>query len=322
MIRHTKLFLSILAFTFISLSCKKKETSISYFSNTEKKTVLNNNELINKNSHYKVWKFAPNNLNQNYKDYTLYISEDSIKILNSGKIICSGEIVKENHTFASYFKSVKTGNETREQLKKDFNIKGTDNLLVIMNADGDISKKGCVFPFNEMFIVDGYLFFFKDGYHSFISNDNLKNTDNKDQFKLTILKLPYQKKIDFKNIKYEQLPTKNISGLSEFACNEEKVRYIPLEKAARNNLIIVPMDCGDTPYRYYLLSIFDNKVVSYLYVEGKLYEPENNNNPEITSFNINKESIVTVKTINKDFQQKNIEKKYIITNQGKIVEHN
>ncbi|ATN07762.1 hypothetical protein CRN76_21400 [Chryseobacterium indologenes] len=308
-----------MAFTFISLSCKKKKNENQQPNSvqTEKKAVLNN-DVANIDSHYILWKFAPNNLYKSYKDYTLYISEDSIKILNSGKLVCSGEIVKEKNTFASYFKSSKTGSEKKELLKKDFGIKGTDELLVVMNADGDISKKGCQFPFNDIFIVDGYLFFYKDGYHSFISDAPKDNEDTK-QFTFSNLKLPYHKKIDYKNVKYDQLSTKSILGLSEFACNEEQIRYIPLEKTTKNNLIIIPMDCGDTSYRYYLLSIFNNKVVSNLYIEGELYEPESNN-PEITSFNIDKKSIFTVKTINKDFQGSSVEKKYLINDKGEIVE--
>lgn len=319
MIRHIKLFLSILAFTFISLSCKKNETLAPNTPGIEKKVTLNH-DVADIDSHYKIWKFASNNLNQNYKDYTLYISEDSIKILDAGQVVCSGEIVTEKNTFAGYFKSSKTGNEKRDLLKKDFAIKGTNDLLVIMNADGDTSKKGCQFPFNEMFIVDGYLFFYKDGYHSFVSENTSESTENTKQFKFSNLKLPYQKKIDYKNVMYNQLSTKAIQGISEFSCGEDQIRYFTLEKTKNINLILVPMDCGDAPYRYYLLSLVNNVVISNLYVEGELYEPEGNNIPEVTSFSINKESVITVKTTNKDFQGISEEKKYTITDQGKTIE--
>ncbi|MCJ7934539.1 MAG: hypothetical protein MUW56_13140 [Chryseobacterium sp.] len=320
MIRHIKVFLPILAVIFISLNCKKKETAVSNLSSTEKNIAIKSNVTGN-DSPYTIWKFASNNLNQSYKDYALYISEDSIKIVNSGQIVCTGEIVKEKETFSSYFKSSKTGNEIREQLKNEFAIKATDDLLVIMNADGDISKKGCQFPFNEMFIVGGYLFFYKDGYHSFVADNTSTSHENKGRFKFSNVKLPYQKKIDIKNVKYNKLSVKDIPGLSEFACGEEEIRYIPLEEMGKMNLILIPMDCGDAPYRYYLLSILNNKVISNLYVEGELYEPENNKSPETTSFSINSESVLTVKTINKDFQGKNVEKRYTITDQGKIIEN-
>ncbi len=149
---------------FIVLGCKQKDTLTGV-----------KKERNGEDSHYVIWKFAPNNLHTDYKDFSLYISEDSIKILNSGKLVCSGEIVKEKNTFASYFKSSKTGSEKKELLKKDFGIKGTDELLVVMNADGDISKKGCQFPFNDMFIVDGYLFFYKNGYHAFMTDNKIEN---------------------------------------------------------------------------------------------------------------------------------------------------
>nr|WP_315032602.1 hypothetical protein [uncultured Chryseobacterium sp.] len=321
MIQHIKLFIPILAFTLISLSCKKKEIQLANTTETEKQVTLNN-AVPNIDSHYAVWKFASNNLNQDYKDYTLYISEDSIKILNSGQLVCSGEIVKEKNTFTSYFKSSKTGNEKKELLKKDFGIKGSDDLLAVMNADGDISKKGCQFPFNDMFIVDGYLFFYKDGYHSFVSEGSPKSTESKKQFKFSNITLPYQKKIDYKNAKYDQMSSKGVQNISEFSCGEDQLRYITLEKTKNFNLILVPVDCGDAPYRYYLLSMANNSVISNLYVEGELYEPEGNNIPETASFTINKESVITVKIINKDFKGKNEEKKYIITADGKIVETN
>ncbi|MFC5872011.1 hypothetical protein ACFP3I_05400 [Chryseobacterium arachidis] len=188
-----------------------------------------------------------------------------------------------------------------------------------MNTDGDISKKGCQFPFNEMFIVDGYLFFYKDGYHSFVSEKITGGSADTKHFKFSNLTLPYQKNIDYKSVKYDHLSVKNISGLSEFSCGENEIRYIPLENTKNINLILLPMDCGDAPYRYYLLSIVNNTVVSNLYVEGNLYEPEGNNIPETASFNIDKESVFTVTTTNKKFQGKNEEKKYVITKEGKIV---
>lgn len=132
--------------------------------------------------------------------------------------------------------------------------------------------------------------------------------------------LPYQKKININNVIYQSILVNSIKGLSEFACGGDKIRYIPLEKTGKVNLILVPMDCGDAPYRYYLLSLVNSVVISNLYVEGELYEPEGNNIPEVTSFSINKESVITVKTINKDFQGISEEKKYTITDQGETIE--
>lgn len=133
--------------------------------------------------------------------------------------------------------------------------------------------------------------------------------------------LPYQKKINVDNVIYQSMPVNSINGLSEFACGEDKIRYIPLDKIEKVNLILIPMDCGDSPYRYYLISIYNNSVISNLYVEGELYEPENNVTPEKTSFTIDKNSIVKVKTLNKNFENgMNEEKKYQISDVGNIVE--
>ena len=81
------------------------------------------------------------------------------------------------------------------------------------------------------------------------------------------------------------------------------------------------MDCGDTIYRYYLISIFNDSVVSSLYVEGELFEPESIQDAEKTNFIIDKNSNLIVKTLNKSFDKNKIEeKKYKVTNVGKIVE--
>ncbi len=321
MIRHIKLFLIVTAVSFAGLNCRKKEPeTVNRIPGTEKSDSIrkHNNNL----EHYAIWKYAPNNKSRGYQEYTLYISEDSMKVFNGDTEVCSGEIVQEKNTYAGYFKSAATGKQIKAQLKKDFSIAGTDNLLVIMNADGDIAKKGCQFPFNDVFIADWYLFFYKDGYHAFMSDHSSQKTaKDPDRITFSGLPLPYQKKTDYKNAQYRLLPVKGTSGLSEFSCGEPDVRYIPLEKTKNIQLILLPMDCGDAPYRYYLLSVVNHRVVSNVYVEGELYEPESMGNPEITCFSISKESVLTVKTTNKDFTGKNTEKSYIIDNWGRIVEY-
>lgn len=133
--------------------------------------------------------------------------------------------------------------------------------------------------------------------------------------------LPYQKKINIDKIIYQSMLVNGIKGLYEFACGVDKIRYIPLHKTEKVNLILIPMDCGDSPYRYYLISIYNNTVISNLYVEGELYEPENNSISEKTSFIIDKNSILNVNTINKNFENGiNVEKKYKISDTGNIVE--
>lgn len=149
------------------------------------------------------------------------------------------------------------------------------------------------------------------------SNPSVNNSDTNFRFSNSIL--PYLKKINIHKVTYQSMNVSDITGLSDFACGENKIRYIALDKKQNLNLILVPMDCGDFPYRFYLISIFDSTVVSNLYVDGESYEPENNKTIEQTSFTIDKNSILRVKTINKDFEKgTNVEKKYQISDKGNI----
>ena len=94
-----------------------------------------------------------------------------------------------------------------------------------------------------------------------------------------------------------------------------------MAKTDKASLLLVPIDCGDAVYRYYLVSIFNNTVVSSLYVEGELFEPESKQDAEKTNFRIDKNSILTVRTINKNFEKNKIEeKRYLLTDFGKIIE--
>ena len=86
-------------------------------------------------------------------------------------------------------------------------------------------------------------------------------------------------------------------------------------------LFLVPLDCGDFPYRSYLISSINSSVVSSLYVEGECSEPGKDDILEKTSFIIDEKSTIIVKTTNKGFEQgKNEEKKYQILENGRIVE--
>ena len=163
----------------------------------------------------------------------------------------------------------------------------------------------------------------REAFRSF--GENLINSEKvkifENDFAFENIKLPYDKKIDINKIVYSTMATNTIMGLSEFACGEENLRYINLERSKNVNLILIPMDCGDSPYRFYLISIVNKSVISNLYVEGELYEPESNSPAEKTSFIIDDHSIINVSTVNKDFKNNHKElKKYKITDKGKIVE--
>ena len=115
-----------------------------------------------------------------------------------------------------------------------------------------------------------------------------------------------------------------IEGYEDWSCYET-FRYIPLTTKENIQIILVPMDCGDFSYRYYLLTIKDNKIISDLYVEGEWYEEFNSEelrNREFTSFEIdvNYNIIVTTKWEKEDILASGGVKTYRITDNGKIVE--
>ena len=131
--------------------------------------------------------------------------------------------------------------------------------------------------------------------------------------------LPYDKRIDIKTVKYNLLESKLLKGASEFLCNGGgKLRYLPLPNKGDVYLILVPMDCGDFDYRFYLLTIKNNTIISNLYVEGIWFEPDSDESKEITSFRIDKNFSIKVKTTFIDSSQK--VKTYIIRDDGKIIE--
>lgn len=134
-------------------------------------------------------------------------------------------------------------------------------------------------------------------------------------FKQSNIKLPY-KSVNSKTLGYSLLDCNFISGIEKYSCNSVKLRYISLPNKDDLNVILVPQDCGDFDYRYYLLTIKNNKVIGNLYVEGEWYEPEDEKNKEITSFSIDRDYNLVVKT---QTPNSSILQNYVIKKGGNIV---
>ena len=150
-------------------------------------------------------------------------------------------------------------------------------------------------------------------------NKSLRAITNKSLLAKSNETLPYDKRIDIKTVKYNLIESKYLKGVSEFLCDTgSKLRYLPLPNKGDIYLILVPMDCGDFDYRFYLLSIKNNTIISNLYVEGIWFEPDSDESKEITSFRIDKNFSIKVKTTFIDSSQK--VKTYIIRDDGKIIE--
>ena len=107
--------------------------------------------------------------------------------------------------------------------------------------------------------------------------------------------LPYRGNTDIHRVTYSFLQC-DIEGVAAFLCGHEKLRYIALPDYKNVSVVLVPQDCGDFEYRFYLLTITGNKVVSSLYVEGEWYEPGDDSYKEITGFSIDKDYTITIQT--------------------------
>jgi hypothetical protein len=124
-----------------------------------------------------------------------------------------------------------------------------------------------------------------------------------------------------KNTQYNLTNNENckIKDLASWNC-EIDFRYTPLPSKNDINMILVPQDCGDFPYRLYLLTIKDNQIRSDLYVEGEWYEPGNNENLiEKTHFTISKDFIITVTT---EYDNNLTIKHYYLNQDGYLKEKN
>lgn len=148
-----------------------------------------------------------------------------------------------------------------------------------------------------------------------IKDKKLEIKSSQTCFKESVIKLPYVS-VNTKTLKYSLLDCNSIIGIEKYNCNSDKLRYISLPNKENINVILVPQDCGDFDYRYYLLTIKGDKVVGNLYVEGEWYEPEDEKNKEITSFSIDRKYNLVVKT---QTPNSSILENYVIKNGGNIV---
>ncbi|SNR31301.1 hypothetical protein [Flavobacterium sp. ov086] len=150
-----------------------------------------------------------------------------------------------------------------------------------------------------------------------LNNDvNLNDKPENSCIKPSNFKLPYNQSINIHTVKYNFLNCNSIKGIEKYNCGKDKLRYLSLPNKDNVNVILVPQDCGDFNYRYYLLTIKNNTVVGDLYVEGEWYEPENINDKEVTLFSIDQQYNIVVKTRS---SEDTTSVSYILINDGKIV---
>lgn len=124
------------------------------------------------NKNYETWYFSSKNKSNKYKNLKILISKDSIKILTTDtkKIICEGEIIQTKKSISEYMHGQKSADNLKSELNNLFNYEISDSINVIENADSEISKKGCLFPFYEMFFIENELFIYDNEYLIFTNS--------------------------------------------------------------------------------------------------------------------------------------------------------
>lgn len=132
---------------------------------------------------------------------------------------------------------------------------------------------------------------------SFCGTSEQENKTKDSCLERVSLKLPYAQKVNTNSVQYKILDCE-IDGMEEWLCDKEKLRYIYLTHKEAVDCILVPMDCGDFSYRFYLLTVKSNKIVGNLYVEGEWYEPGGDEIIEKTTFEMDKNYQIKVKSVN------------------------
>lgn len=315
MILHTKIMRLIYLFTLLLLfSCKKSNSSAI----VEKKVIeIQKKEIIQERDNWLFYRTISLSPSYSCTDaklrlFQIDVSNDSIYINNKytddvyTKMISPENYFEHKYLYESYIKI----------LKKEFNLDFPKKILTIRNKKVYDKNSELDKYFQDAFFINEYMFYEKDGCIVCLK----KKSKNNICFEKNSQSFPYYKKHPIENIKYEILQC-DIIGAKEFSCSGEALRYISLPNYNNINLIMVPQDCGDNPYRFFLLTIKDNKIISNLYVEGELTDPEIIENAELTNFMIDQNHIINVNTkivIDKKVQSEEIQK-YKIDEEGKII---
>ncbi|MEC3874213.1 hypothetical protein [Chryseobacterium salviniae] len=322
MIQHIKICLCLLFFTFVSCQQTKNNQSITP-NNKEKQIEINSPVEKNHEKDYEVWYFSTKNTSDKYSDFQILLGKDSIKVINSKTTttICNGEIIKENESFSSYIGSTKNANFIKTQLKSLFNINIDENVQIIQNSESDISKKGCQFPFYEMFITKDLLVFYDEQYYFFTktkeSNLAIQNDSTKEY---KYVKLPFDFS-DYYNLCYDDdekckqnyhfySPQESNNILSYFAIEENPSRVFMLPPYNGYQPIIIAYTDSDIE-GYYLFIAKKQQVISSIQIAKMDGE-------SIEDFSISKDYNITLyKRKNSKDSRKKI-RNYTISKEGYI----
>jgi len=250
---------------------------------------------------------------------SIKISENSEKVNNSFVISCGSGCAMtynvKNITDLENVKEVKFEIET--YIDNVLSETNNETYLFYYNQSNQIEKiqlKGQNENILENLLPDAV-----ESFKNFAGNlvNNIKiNTVQDSKSTNNNEKLPYNKTINLKTVKYNILNSGYFKGIAKFICDSNNPRYLPLPQKDDIEVILVPQDCGDFPYRFYLLTIKNKTVVGNLYVEGEWHEPDDEENTETSSFSIDENYNIRVETKFLDSFKSDI---YKISDDGKIV---
>lgn len=273
MTQNIKLFLYLFIFLSINISCKKSNKI-----DTTKVTIVKNDiekSIVNKDD--EVWYFSDKNSSQKYKNFEIFISKDSIKIFKTDtrQIICKGEIIQTKKNISDYTLGEKSAENLKSELDRLFNTKIQSTINVIENADSEISKKGCLFPFYEMFFIDDELFIYDKEYFVFTKKNNLtKHTFLADE-KYNVNKLPFDfdryYKACYEDQKscHDNYPSYNFPEdrkiLEDYGIKENPTIFFMLPKINNSQPFILGYTDSDVE-GYYLTISKKRKVISSLQI--------------------------------------------------------
>ncbi len=294
MTRHIKTNLLIIIIIIFFHSCKKQD----------KKTL--SNSVINEIENISIWNYSSKNINDTYSQIQIQISKDSLKVynINSKEYICKGEIIKSDRTFE---------NDIKTQLENKLLLKLNDNIEVIENSESSISKKGCQFPFYELFISNNALFFFDKEYYYFTQKKERVSQKTNSKFPITS-----------ENLLKEKIKTTNhTKGFENYTCGEEILEYYQID----SKKWVIASSCYDFEYKDLVIIDKNKKIISKLLIERESWdiekkELEDIDDKETVNFVIEKDNKIKITTrhfLNKKLLS-TIIKTYKITAQGKIEE--
>ena len=321
MIQHIKISkVSLFLSFFLLLSCTK-------YSSQQGKDILDRDTISteNKKKHLvenqnnwkleKIFSLSPQSdyscILPQYENTLINIKNDSIFINNK----YTDDVYNITIPTKSYFNSESLYKVYKKRIKEELKVNIPTDIKTIRNKRAYDKNSLLDKYFQDAFFINEYLIFENNGCIICFKKANEKRGEIL-HFKNIIL--PYKKSISINSVVYDTINTNIVSGLNEWSCEEFFSRYIPLLKKNDISIILSPQDCGDFPYRFYLLTIKESKIIDNLYVEGEWYE--NIENKEFTSFEINEDTIIIVKKKWKgeDLLGSSGVKKYQILENGKI----